>query len=94
MSERKEALMRILVGIVSGIILGVWKIFVELIFIFHWFYVIFTGNRSKGIADMANIWTTQVYRFIRYMSFATNQRPFPFTDLGKVMQPVEIKANK
>ena len=91
MSERKEALMRILVGIISGIIIGIWKIAVDLVSIFHWFYVIFTGKRNKGIAEFCNLWATQVYRFVRYMTFATNSRPFPFSDLGNVLHPVDFK---
>lgn len=94
MSERKEALMRILVGIVSGIIIGIWKLVVDLVSIFHWFYVIFTGKRNKGIAEFCNLWTTQVYRFVRYMTFTTNSRPFPFSDIGSALHPVEIKNKK
>ncbi len=94
MSERKEALMRIVVGIITGIILGLWKILIEVIAIFHWFYVSFKGKRSLNLADFSNVWTTQAYRFIRYMTFTTNSRPFPFSDLGKVMHPVEMKSKK
>ena len=94
MSERKEALMRILVAIVSGIIIGIWKILVELVSIFHWFYVLFTNKRNKGIAEFCNLWTTQAYRFIRYMMFTTNSRPFPFSDLGKILHPVDMKKPK
>ena len=92
MSERTEALMRIVVGIISGIILGIWKIIVELVSIVHWFYVIFTGKRSRDLAEFANIWVTQAYRFIRYMTFTTNTRPFPFSDLGAVLHPAELKT--
>ena len=94
MSERKEAFIRIIIGIISGIILGVWKILIEVLAIFHWFYVIFTGKRSLSLANFSNIWTTQAYRFIRYMAFTTNSRPFPFSDLGKVLHPVEMKSPK
>ena len=94
MSERKEAWMRIVVGIVSGIILGLWKILIEVLAVFHWFYVLFKGKRSLGLADFSNIWTTQAYRFTRYMTFTTNSRPFPFSDLGKVLHPVEMKSKK
>lgn len=94
MSERKEALMRIVVGIISGIILGLWKILVEVISIFHLIYVIFTNKRNKGIAEFCNIWTTQAYLFIRYMTFTTNSRPFPFSKLGNALNPVEIKQQK
>lgn len=94
MSERKEAWMRIVVGIISGIILAIWKLLVEVATIFHWIYVVFSGNRSRGIADFANIWTTQAYRFIRYMTFTTNSRPFPFSDLGNPMHSVEFENKK
>jgi len=94
MSERKEAWMRIVVGIVSGIIIGLWKLAVEIAAIFHWFYVVFSGKRSRGIAEFANLWVTQAYRFIRYMTFTTNSRPFPFSDLEKVMHPVEMENKK
>lgn len=94
MSERKEAWMRILVGIISGIILGIWKFLVEVITIFHWLYTIFSGKRIKDIAEFCNIWTTQAYRFIRYMTFTTNSRPFPFSDLGDAMHSVEMDNKK
>lgn len=91
MSERKEAWMRIIVGIISGIIIGLWKVVVEVISIFHWFYVLFTNKKIRDIAEFCNLWTTQAYRFIRYMTFTTNSRPFPFSDLGNVLHPVEMK---
>lgn len=94
MSERTEALMRIVVAIVSGIILGLWKIVVQVVVIIHWFYVIFAGKRSKDFAEFCNLWNTQAYRYIRYMTFASNTRPFPFSGLGKVMEPVELKEEK
>ena len=94
MSERTEALMRIVVAIVSGIILGIWKIGVEIVVIIHWFYVIFSGKRSKDLAEFCNLWTTQAYRFIRYMTFATNAMPFPFSKLGNTMESVDLRTKK
>ncbi len=94
MSERKEAWMRIVIGIISGIILGLWKLLVEVLSIFHWFYVLFKGKRSKSLADFSNVWTTQAYRYVRYMTFTTNSRPFPFSDLGDVLHPIDIKGKK
>lgn len=96
MSERKEAWMRIIVAIVSGIILALWKTLVIVLSIFHWIYVIFSNKRSKGIAEFCNLWATQAYRFIRYTTFTTNSRPFPFSELGEELHPVEVnkKINK
>ena len=90
MSERTEALMRIVVGIISGIILGLWKLVAEIVSIIHWFYVMFAGKRSRDLAEFCNAWNTQVYRYIRYMTFSTNARPFPFSEIGVVIHPVDI----
>ena len=84
-TERKEAWMRIIVGIISGIILGLWKALIQILGIVHWFIVIFTGKRNKDLADFSEIWNTQVYIFLRYMTFVTNERPFPFESLEKNM---------
>ena len=94
MSERKEAFMRIIVGIISGIILGLWKTLICIVTVFHWVYVIFKNKRNKGIANFCNLWIAQAYGFIRYMTFTTNSRPFPFSELGKEMHPVEMPKKR
>lgn len=94
MSERKEAWMRIVIGVISGIILSLWKLLIEALGIFHWFYVLFVGKRNRSLAEFSNIWTTQTYRFVRYMTFTTNSRPFPFSELGDVLHPIDIKSKK
>ena len=82
-SERKEAWMRIIVLIVSGIVLSIWKVLVQILAIVHWFIAVFTGKRDKGLAEFCEIWNTQIYIFLRYMTFVTNERPFPFESLSK-----------
>ena len=94
MSEKKEAWMRIVVGVVSGIILSLWKTLVFVLSILNFIHTIFSGKRHKGLAEFCNLWTTQAYRFIRYMTFATNSRPFPFSDMSDVIHPVDIKEKK
>lgn len=84
MGERAEALMRIVVLVISGIIIGVWKIPVQIITIIHWIMVIFSGKRNKGIADFCEYWNTETYKFIRYLTFVSNKRPFPFSDVEKL----------
>ena len=81
-SERKELLWRILVCIVSGIILSIWKALVQVLSLIHFIIVLFSGKRSRGIAEFAEIWNSEAYRFLKYMNFVTNERPFPFTDLN------------
>lgn len=91
MSERKEAWMRILVYIVSGIILGLWKALIQILVIVNWVIVMITKKRNKEIAKFCEIWNTQVYVFLKYMTFVNNKRPFPFADLEKNMSKFERK---
>ncbi|QQR83973.1 DUF4389 domain-containing protein [Candidatus Peregrinibacteria bacterium] len=81
--EGAEALMRIMVGIISGVILSAWKIVVMAITIVHFFVTLSTGKRNKDMAEFCEIWNTQLYCFSRYMTFVSNERPFPFRPLSK-----------
>ena len=58
--ENAEAIMRIAVGVVSGIILSIWKMLVMVLAVIHFFLVLFTGKRNKDIADFCEIWNTQL----------------------------------
>ena len=91
MTERKEAWMRIVILLVTGIILGLWKIAVEVVVLLHWFIVVFSGKRNKDLSEFCMLWGVQVFSFYRYMTFHTNVRPFPFTDLRKVKDKFENK---
>jgi hypothetical protein len=84
-SERWEAWMRIIVGIITGIILGLWKVVVQILGFIHWIIVVITGKRNKAIADFSELWNTQMYIYLRYMTFVQNERPFPFGELSKEM---------
>ena len=91
MAERTEAVMRIVVGIVSGIILSIWKALVQIIAIIHFVYVILTGKRHRRLANFANYWNIQVYFYLRYMTFTTNKKPFPFSEIIKELKPKDLK---
>jgi hypothetical protein len=84
LSERKEAWFRVIVGIVSGIILGVWKALIVILTVVNWFIVVFSGKRNKGLADFCEYWNTEIYKFIRYMAFVSNKRPFPFSVMERI----------
>jgi len=85
-SERMELLWRILICIVSGIILGIWKVLVSVLFVLNFLIVLFSNKRNKDIADFADYWSSEMYRFLRYINFATNERPFPFTNLKRILK--------
>ena len=84
LSERKEAWFRIIVLIVSGIILSVWKALTSILAIVNWFIVIFSGKRNKELADLCEYWNAEIYKFVRYMTFVSNKRPFPFSSMERI----------
>jgi len=83
MGERTEVWMRILIAIVTGVVLGVWRYFILVLAIINWFYALFAGKRLKELANLSEVWNTQTYTYIRYLTFVTNERPFPFKKLAK-----------
>jgi len=82
--ERGEALFRILVLIISGIILGLWKALVCILVVINFFITLFTGKRNRDMADFCEYWNTEVYKFFHYITFVSNNRPFPFSRLEKI----------
>ena len=82
--ERKEAWFRILVAIVTGIILGLWGYIIFALVVVNFFVVLFTGKRNKDMAEFCEYWNTEYYRFYRYLTFVSNERPFPFTPMKKM----------
>ena len=84
LSERKEAWFRILVLIVSGIIISLWKILISFLAIINWIIVIFSGKRNKAIAEFSEYYNSELYKFCRYLSFVSNKRPFPFSELERM----------
>jgi hypothetical protein len=92
--ERKEALMRIFVWIVSGIILLAWRYFIYVLVLVNLIYTLISGKRLKDLAEMSEMWNTQWYIFQRYLIFVSNRRPFPFGKLEKRMSKYEHGKHK
>jgi hypothetical protein len=83
-TERKEAWFRIIVAIISGIILKIWAGLVGIIVILHWLIVVFSGKRNKDLAMFCEYFNTASYMFMRYLTFVSNKRPFPFSRLERI----------
>ena len=83
MGERLEALMRVVVGIITGIILVVWRYLIFVFVVINFVWTLISGKRIKELADLSEVWNTQWYVFTRYMIFVSNERPMPFRRLTK-----------
>jgi hypothetical protein len=80
-SERDEAWFRIVVLIVTGIILCLWRYVAYALIVVNWILTLIKGYRNKEITMFNEYWNTTLYNFMKYMSGVTNTRPFPFTPL-------------
>lgn len=80
--------MRVLV--ISGAILELWSSLVQVIALIQWIAVIIAGKRVRELAEFAQLYNCQKYAFLKYVTFATNKRPFPFSELAK-FEKAELK---
>ncbi len=82
-SERREAWMRIPIAIVSGFILEVWGFFIFCFAIAQLVIILVEGKKNKDLLKMSQVYLIQLYTFVKYITFISNERPFPFEDLKK-----------
>jgi hypothetical protein len=82
--ERKEAWMRILVAIISGIVLKFWGIAVGVVGVINWLIALFSAKRNKSLAEFCEPWNTEMYKYTRYLTSVSNKKPFPFSDIEKI----------
>lgn len=84
--DNGEVWMRIPVFIVSGIILNVWGFFILCFAIAQLILILLEGKRNKELLEMCNIYLIQIYVFIKYVVFLSEERPFPFGNLKKEIE--------
>jgi hypothetical protein len=87
--NRRDGWMRIPVGIVSGAVIWVWGYLIGLFFIINFICKIFSGKTIKDLSRMSETWNTHNYYFMRYMTFCTDEKPFPFESLKKEITGLE-----
>jgi uncharacterized protein YqhQ len=80
-SERREAWLRIPIAIVSGFILEIWGFFVLIFSLVQLIMVLVEGKKNKDFLDMCKVYVAQLYIFAKYITFISNERPFPFGEV-------------
>jgi hypothetical protein len=84
LSERKEAWFRIIVAVISGIILAIWRYLIYAFAIINWIIVVFSGKRNEELAMFSEYFNTEIYKYLRYLTFVSNKRPFPFSSMERI----------
>ena len=79
--QRDNIIWRILVFIISGIVLDIWAYATGIILLINWFIVVFKGKRNEDLGTFGNYFASEVSRFVRYLSFESEEKPFPFNEI-------------
>ena len=82
--EQQEALWRILIFFISGIIITVWMYLAFILSLINVIYTLIKNSRHKEIAEFTEYFNTELYKFSRYISGISNQRPFPFSNVERM----------
>jgi Domain of unknown function (DUF4389) len=85
-TEKRETLLRIPIAIISGAILEVWGFFIFCFAIAQFALMLAEGKKNKEILKMCKVYLMQLYCFVKYITFISDDRPFPFGDLKKSVE--------
>ncbi|WP_297067383.1 DUF4389 domain-containing protein [Thermococcus sp.] len=75
MGERIEALLRIPLAILYGVIVYALNLVAGVVIVIQFFYTLILGRRHKGMARFTNQYSSFLYHVNRYSNFATNEKP-------------------
>ena len=81
--NKKELWMRIPVFILSGIILHVWGFFVLIFSLAQLVLLLVEGKKEKEFTHISSMFSNQIYTFFKYITFLSDERPFPFSKIKK-----------
>jgi hypothetical protein len=84
--KKKEVWMRIPIFIVSGIILHIWGFFIFIFALVQLILILAKNKKEKELLKMCNVYLIQLYIFMKYVTFLSDNRPFPFGELGKEIE--------
>lgn len=66
--------------LVFAIISGVTKLLVSLVAIFQFFTVLFKGQTNEAVIPFGQNLSTYTYQITMFLTFNTDEMPFPFMD--------------
>jgi len=76
--KSRSTWLRLFFMIVVAILFGVSRVVVGAVVVLQFFWVLFTGETNKKLEELGQSLATYTYQVIRYLTFNTEERPFPF----------------
>jgi hypothetical protein len=86
--KSRSTWLRLLFMIVMGVCYAVSRFVVGVVIVLQFFYVLFTGETNPRLKELGQSLATYTYQILQYLTFNTEQRPFPFDDGWPVGPPL------
>lgn len=71
---------RLLFMLLFGFLYSVAEVVLFAVIVFQFLTVLLTGNKNDRLLDLGDQISTYIYQALRYLTYNTEQRPYPFSD--------------
>jgi hypothetical protein len=86
--KKRSSWLRLFFMLVMVFLYSVSRVVVSVVVLLQFFWVLFTAETNKPLEKLGQSLATYSYQIIRYLTFNTEERPFPF-DLDWPVGPPE-----
>lgn len=87
--KSRSTWLRLFFMIVIGFLYGISRVVVGAVIVVQFFWVLFTGQTNQSLEGFAQSLATYTYQIIRYLTFGSEVRPFPFDADWPIGPPVD-----
>lgn len=85
--KSRSTWLRLLFMVVFYVLATVTSAVLSVVVVLGFFWVLFTGERNGQLQQAGQVIAAYLYEIIRYLTFNTEDRPFPF---GNEMPPADV----
>ena len=83
--------MRVLYTIMFVIVFNIVEIIIAAVVVFQLLVLLFTGKKNQRLVGFGSLLSQYAYRVLQYMTFNTDEKPFPFADWESEDHLIEIE---
>ncbi len=85
--ERTDTAFRMLYSLLFALVISVLETVVGVLVIFQLLYTLITKREpSRRVPDFGNRLATYFYRMLRYLTYNSDDLPFPFSDFPEALE--------
>lgn len=89
--SRRETWIRALYVILFALIYSVTEIVIVVVVVVQFGFVLISGDRNQKLLDFGASLSKFIYQILRYVTFNSEEKPFPFSDWPSANGDVETE---